>query len=84
MNIVSATLSQCMFAGTTSLITNAAKSQCCYASLVTSPTPLIQPHLLRMLVMYSDACMLSSGQQILTMDSMLASLTITSAMGTYA
>ena len=52
--------------------------------LVTSPTPLTQPHLLRTLLMYSDASMLSSGQQILTMGSMLASLMMTSAMGTYA
>ena len=36
------------------------------------------------LVMYSDASMLSSGQQVLTMDSMLASRMMTSAMGTYA
>ncbi len=41
--------------------------------LVTSPTPLIQHHLLRTLLLYSDASMLSSDKQVLTKDCMPAS-----------
>jgi len=41
--------------------------------LVTSPTPLIQHHLLRTLLRYNVAPMLSSGKQVLTMDCMPAS-----------
>ena len=71
-----------MFAGNASLTKNAAKSHCCHA---------YPRHLTNASDTTSSAqnaghvhFMLSSGQQMLTMDSMLASLTMTSAMGTYA